>query len=103
MRILAKRAGPLSRRHGCCRVTRRSFVNWLANFLEIAVASQTVLEVGRSGDAIFDQRLAPIVPFLDQRLAHAKAVTPDGRAAVGASADLWKARDLLSKFLGFLS
>src|ERR1700691_3547591 len=65
--------------------------------------AETVLEAGRSGDAIFDQRLAPIVPFLDQRLAHAEAVTLDGGAAVGTSADLRKARDLLSNLLGFLS
>ena len=60
--------------------------------------AKPVLETARSGDTVFDQRFASVIPFLDKRLAHGKAMALDGGAPVGAHADLWKAGDLLRKF-----
>src|SRR5262249_42327084 len=62
------------------------------NFVEVAVATEAVLEAARARHTIRDQRFAPVVPFLDQRLAHAEPVTPDGGAPIGAHANLRKAR-----------
>src|SRR5580658_6672737 len=74
----------------------------LPDLLEVAVPAKTVLETGRSGHAVFDQRLAAVVPFLNQRLAHGKAVALDGGTAIGADANLREARGLLRKLLGLL-
>ena len=41
-----------------------------ADFGKIAVAAKTVLKAGRAGDAVLDQRLTAVVPFLDQRIPH---------------------------------
>jgi hypothetical protein len=72
-----------------------------ANFREVAVATEAVLEAGRAVDAIKDQRLASIVPFLDQCIAHGQAVALDGGAAIGAHAHLREPRDVLRELIGF--
>src|SRR5690242_3533913 len=79
--------------------TRAARSQRLTDFCEVAVATEAALETGRSGDAVLDQRLAAVVPFLDQRLAHAESMASDRRASVGTHADLRKARDLLRQFL----
>src|SRR5258707_12862829 len=43
----------------------------------------------------FGQGLAPVVPFLNQRLADTQPMALDGRPAVGTNANLRKACDLL--------
>src|SRR5437870_3123650 len=45
-------------------------------------------EPARARHAVGDQRFAPVVPFLNQALAHGKPVTPDGGAAIRAHAHL---------------
>src|SRR5215470_17786951 len=62
------------------------------------MAAKTTGEAPRARHAVFDQRLAPVVPFLDQTIAHGKTVALDGGAPVGTDADLRKARDLLGEF-----
>ena len=74
----------------------------LPDLLEVAVPAETVLEARRSGYAVFDQRLAAVVPFLNQRLAHGEPVALDGGPAIGAYANLREARDLLREFLRLL-
>src|SRR5262249_30080346 len=69
---------------------------------EIAVPAESVLEPSRARDAIFDERLAAVVPFLNQRLAHRQAVALDRRAAIGAHAHLREAGDLMRQLLGLL-
>src|SRR5262245_49773382 len=71
-----------------------------ADLGEIAVAAEPVLEARRAGDAVFDQRFAAVVPLVDQRLAHREPVAPDGRATVGAHADLREACNLARELLG---
>ena len=66
------------------------------------MAAEAVLEAGCARYAIRDQRLTSIVPFLDQRVAHAEALALDGRTAIGTRANLREARDLLGDILGFL-
>ena len=56
------------------------------DLFEVAVAAEAVLEAGRAGDAVLDQRAAAVVPFLNQRLAHGQAVAPDRRAPIRAHA-----------------
>ena len=87
---------------------RRGRLVWLAlaelqsaNFREVAVATEAVLETGRAADAVDDQRFAPVVPFLNQRIAHGEAVTLDGGAAIGAHAHLREPRNLLRQLFGF--
>ena len=63
------------------------------------MAAKAVLETGRSIDAVFDQRLTPVVPLMNERIAHGKSVALDGGAPVCAHADLWKACDFLCEFL----
>jgi hypothetical protein len=63
-----------------------------SNLLEIAVPSEPIPETSCARHTVRDQCLAPVVPFLNQRLAHAKTVTFDGGASIGAYADerpLW--------------
>src|SRR3989454_8889155 len=69
------------------------------NFAEVAVPTKPGFEAARTGHAVRDQRFAPVVPFLNQRLAHAKPVTPDGGAPIGAHADLREAGDLARELL----
>src|SRR5260221_1742557 len=69
------------------------------NLLEVAVPAKPILEAARAGHTIRDQCLASVVPFLNQRLAHAKPVTLDCRAAIGAHTDLREARDLPCQLL----
>src|SRR5262249_28182576 len=64
------------------------------NFVEVAVTTEAVLEAARARHTVRDERFAPVVPFLDQRLAHAEPVTLDGGASIGAPANLPEARDL---------
>ena len=72
-----------------------------ADPFEVAVAPEAVLEAGRAVDAIEDQRLASVVPFLDQRLAYGQAVALDGGATIGAYANLREPRDVLRQLFGF--
>src|ERR1700744_167200 len=62
------------------RVRRRT-PQWLedskrhsANFIEIAVTAEAVLEARGAVDAVADQCFASVVPFLNQRIAHRQAV-----------------------------
>src|ERR1700756_3052525 len=73
-----------------------------ADFSEVAVAAETVLEPGGAVDTVDDQRLAAVVPFLNERIAHRKAVALDRRAAIGAHASLREAGDLLRQLLRLL-
>src|SRR5262249_54882953 len=70
------------------------------DFREVAVSTETVLEARGTGNAVFDQGFASIVPFLDQRLADRETVTLDRRAAVSPYADLRETRNLLCQFFG---
>src|SRR5947207_14181566 len=74
-----------------------------ANFREVSVPAEAVLEATRAGDPVRGQRFTPVVPFLNQRLAHAEPVAADGGAAIGTHADLGKARDVMSQLLRFLA
>src|SRR5262245_1709441 len=55
-----------------CAVATRS-----SNLGEVAVPAEASLEAARTGDTVRDQRFTPIIPFLNQRLAHAEPVTAD--------------------------
>ena len=57
------------------------------------MAAKAVLEATRTGNAIFNQRFAPIIPLLNQRLAYAQSMTFDGRASVGTHANLRETRE----------
>src|SRR5262249_16075570 len=70
----------------------------LPDLREVAVAAKTTGEAARARDAVFNQRLTPVVPLLDQPFAYGKTVALDGGAPVGTDADLRKARDLLGDF-----
>src|SRR5262249_23918415 len=70
----------------------------LPDLREVAVPAKTTGEAARARDAVFDQRLAPVVPLLNQPIAHRKPLALDGGAAVGTDTDLRKARDLLGEF-----
>src|ERR1700755_3048363 len=74
----------------------------LADFSYVAVAAETVLEPGGAVYTVDDQLLAAVVPFLNERIAHRKAVALDRRAAIGAHASLREAGDLLRQLLGLL-
>ena len=56
----------------CChhRGSRDLQGGLLSNLREITVPAEPPAESGRPGHAVFDQRLAPVVPFLNQRLAN---------------------------------
>src|SRR5260370_22102609 len=69
------------------------------NFVEVAVPTQPGFEGARSGNAVRDQRFAPVIPFLNQRLAHAKPMAPDGGAPIGAHANLREAGDFARELL----
>lgn len=45
-------------------------VSCLANFLEIAVPAEAVLEATRTRYAVFDESLTPVVPLLNQGLTN---------------------------------
>ena len=75
----------------------------LIDFPEIAVPAEAVLEAGGAGDAIFRQGFAPIVPFLNQRIANGEPMAADGGTTIGTDADLRKARDLAGEPLGFFA
>src|SRR6185436_9234425 len=70
----------------------------LSNLREVTVPTETILEAGSSGNAVFDQGFASVVPLLDQRIANRKPVTLDRRAAVSAYADLRETGNLLRQF-----
>src|SRR5258706_12524088 len=57
-----------------------------ANLVEIPLPPEPVLEPGRAGDAVRNQPLAPVVPFLDQGLAHAEPVAPNGGVRIRSHA-----------------
>ena len=46
-----------------------------SNFGEVPVPTKTVSETASAGHTVFDKRFAPVVPFLNERLANAKPVT----------------------------
>src|SRR5205823_12575687 len=95
-------AGPGSGSHG--KTNLPSFphrLKPLPDLREIAVPAEPAAEAGRPRHAVFDQRLAPVVPLLNQPLADGQAMALDGGAPVGANADLRKARDLLRECLRF--
>src|SRR5579883_1668177 len=71
-----------------------------ANFGEITVTTETILEAGGTRDTIGDESFTAVVPFLDQGLANAEAVAANGRTAVGTDADLRKSRYLIGQGLG---
>src|SRR5215204_1826412 len=73
------------------------------NFIEVAVPAEPVLEPARARYTVLDQRFAPVVPFLNQRLAYAKPVTLDGGAPIGPHANLREPRDLSCQLLRFLT
>src|SRR5215204_276853 len=66
---------------------------------EIAVPSEPAAEAGCPGHAVFDQRLASVVPLLDQGLAHRQTMTLDRRSSISAHTDLWKPCNLLRQLL----
>src|SRR4029078_153659 len=72
----------------------------LSNLREVTVPTETILEAGSSGNAVFDQGFASVVQLLDQRIANRKPVTLDRRATVGAHADLRETGNLLRQFFG---
>src|SRR5207247_5618819 len=74
-----------------------------SNFIEVAVTTEAVLEAARTCYAVRDERFTPVVPFLNQRLAHAEPVALDGGAAIGTHADLGEACDVMSQLLRFLA
>ncbi len=74
----------------------------LSNFGKIAVPTETISETTRTGHAVPNQRLASVIPFLNQRLAHAKTMALDRRASIGARADLGELRYVLRELLRFL-
>src|SRR6266436_1541902 len=76
-------------------VKNRASRTALSYLCKIAVPAEATAEAGRACNAVFDQGLAAVVPFLNQSLAYAKPMALDGRPAVGANANLRKARDLL--------
>ena len=78
---------------------RGCFITGLSEFAEIAMPAEAVAKTARPGHPVAHKRLAPVVPFLNQRLAHAKAMALDRRAAVDAHADLRKTRDLARQLL----
>src|SRR5712672_960376 len=67
----------------------------LSYLCKIAVPAEPAAEAGCACNAVFDQGLTAVVPFLNQPLAYAKPMALDGRPPVGANANLRKARDLL--------
>src|SRR5262245_30108377 len=69
------------------------------DFVEVAVATEAVLEAARARHTVRDQRFAPVVPFLNQRLAHAEPMALDRGASIGAHANLWEACDLPRQLL----
>src|SRR5262249_27282886 len=79
---------------------RRVVTTRSPNFVEVTVTTKPVLEAARTPHTVRDERFAPVVPFLDQRLAHAEPVTPDRGASIGSHANLREApvppRQLLS-------
>src|SRR5512132_1107841 len=75
----------------------------LIDFAEIAVAAEAVLEAGGAGDAIFRQCFTPVVPFLNQRIAHGKAMAADRGTTIGTDTDLRKTRDLAGEPLGLFA
>src|SRR5437868_5293112 len=73
----------------------------LSNLPEITVPPKPIAEAPCPRHAVRDQCLPPVVPFLNQSLADAKAMALDGRPSVGANADLGKARNLLRESFCF--
>src|SRR5262245_37947387 len=65
--------------------------------------TEAVLEPARARYAVLDQRLAPVVPLLDQRFAHAEPVTLDRGASIRAHAHLREAGDLSCQFICLLA
>src|SRR5262245_48071453 len=63
--------------------------------------AEAVPKTARARHAVVNQRLAPVVPFLNECIAHAKPMTSDGGAPVGPHTDLRKACDFARQFLGF--
>jgi hypothetical protein len=65
------------------------------------VGAEAGLEAARGGYAVSNQRPAPVVPFLDQRLARRKPMAPDGGTAIGTHAYLREAGDVPRHLLRF--
>src|SRR5262249_51425256 len=73
---------------------RRLVTTRSPNSVEVPVTTEAVLEAARARHTVRDERFAPVVPFLDRRLAHPEAVALDGGASIGAPANPREARDL---------
>src|SRR5690242_3533917 len=89
--------------------TRRASLPWrspsstgtaLTDLLEIAMPSQSALEAAGASDAVGNQRLAAVVPFLNQPLAYGQSVALDRGTPVSAHAHLREASDFLRQLLG---
>ncbi len=63
------------------------------------MAAKTILESRGTGNTIFDQRFATVVPLLNQAIANREALALDGRAAVRPDAYGRKARNVVGQFL----
>src|SRR5262245_40430393 len=69
-------------------------VSGTSDLVKIAVPAKAVPKAARPRHTVLRERFAPIVPFLNERFAHVEAMALDGRAPIGAHANLRKARDL---------
>src|SRR6266550_6755148 len=65
-----------------------------ADRIEVTVPTEAVLVAARTRNTILDQRFAPVVPFLDQRLAYAKSATLHSGASIGTNTNLREPRNL---------
>src|SRR5437660_2440698 len=65
-----------------------------ADRIEVTVPTEAILVAARTRYTILDQRFAPVVPFLDQRLAYAKSATLDSGASIGTNTNLREPRNL---------
>src|SRR5262245_25735792 len=81
------------------RAARTEGSGRLANAGKVAVASKATFEAARARHPVRLQGLAPVIPLLDQRCAHAEPVASQCRAPIGAHAHLWEAGDLLRQLL----
>src|SRR5882757_7664572 len=90
--------------HGIIEIRSWEFLRTRSsNLVEIAVPTEPTLEAAGARHTVLDQCFAPVVPFLNQRLAYAKPVTLDGGASIGTHTDLREARDLPGHLLRLLA
>src|ERR1700704_3724434 len=94
--------GPVS--HGIIEVRSWEFLRTRSsNLVEIAVPTKPTLEAAPARHTLPAQCFAPVVPFLNQRLAYAKPVTLDGGASIDTHTDLREPRDLPGHLLRLLT